>query len=181
MDGPTHEGRDAPTLETERLLLRVPGDDDLPALVRVFGDPEVMRYVADGMPRDLKALEESQCRIEEHWRAYGFGPLVALERAGGRLVGEAGLQVLEGGPDVELTYSFARAVWGQGYGVEAGAAVLRWAFGPLELPRVVAVVYPANVASRRVLERLGFAATGRGRHYGADLLEFELSRQSFAG
>ena len=58
-----------------------------------------------------------------------------VERASGRLVGEAGLQVLEAGPDVELTYTLARDAWGRGYATEAGARVLRWAFAGLRLPR----------------------------------------------
>ena len=74
-------------------------------------------------------------------------------------MGEAGLQLLEAGPDVELGYTLARAAWGRGYATEAARAVLRWAFAGLRLPRVVAVADPANTASLRVLEKLGM----RGR------------------
>ena len=90
-------------------------------------------------------------------RRTGSG-LLADRRAGpGRLVGEAGLQELEAGPDVEVGYTLARAAWGRGYATEAARAVLRWGFAGLRLPRVVAVADPANRASLRVLEKLGMA------------------------
>ena len=83
-----------------------------------------------------------------------------MERASGRLVGEAGLQPLDGGPDVELTYTLARAAWGRGYATEAARAVLRWAFAGLLLPRVEAVADPGNHASLRVLEKAGMVPLG---------------------
>ena len=73
-------------------------------------------------------------------------------------MGEAGLQVLEAGPDVELGYTLARAAWGRGYATEAARAVLRWGFAGLRLPRVVAVADPANAASLHVLDKLGHDA-----------------------
>ncbi|MBN2204673.1 MAG: GNAT family N-acetyltransferase, partial [Thermoleophilia bacterium] len=142
-------------LHTERLILRRFADDDTERLLEVFGDPEVMRHVGRGVPLDRDELVASQARVREHWRVHGLGPLAVVERATGRLVGEGGLQLLEGGPDVELTYTLARAVWGRGYATEAAAAVLEWGFGTLGLTRIVGVAYPDNTASQRVLGKLG--------------------------
>ncbi|MEE4275659.1 MAG: GNAT family N-acetyltransferase, partial [Thermoleophilia bacterium] len=114
----------------------------------------------------------SQARVEGHWRAHGFGPLAVVERATGGLVGEGGLQLLEGGPDVELTYTLARSAWGVGYAPEAAAALLAWGFGALGLTRIVGVVYPANTASQRVLEKVGMRRVGLRRCYGAELVEY---------
>ena len=90
-------------------------------------------------------------------------------------MGEAGLQALEGGPDVELTYTLARAVWGRGYATEAARAILVWGFAGLRLRRLVAVAYPGNTASVRVLEKLGMAPQGTRFCYGAVLAEHALT------
>ena len=170
--------RDAawPPLTTERLQLRRFTADDLEALHEVFGDAEVMRYVgATGRALDAGQLAASQARVREHWDRYGSGPLAVVERASGRLVGEAGLQVLEGGPDVELTYTLARAAWGRGYATEAARAILVWGFAGLRLRRIVGVVYLGNAASRHVLEKLAMAPMGMRSCYGAVLAEYALT------
>jgi ribosomal-protein-alanine N-acetyltransferase len=163
-------------LHTERLILRPFADDDMERLLEVFGDPEVMRFVGRGVPLDRDGLAASQARVLEHWRRRGFGPLAVVERATGRLVGEGGLQLLEGGPDVEVTYTLARSVWGRGYATEVAAAVLEWGFGRLGLRRIVGVAYPDNSASQRVLEKVGMRRLGLRRCYGADLVEYVAER-----
>lgn len=166
----------APPLLTARLELRAFVADDLDGLFAVFGDVRVMRFVgAARRPLDRAALRSSQDRVRKHWEQYGFGPLAVVERASARLVGEAGLQVLEGGPDVELTFTLARAAWGRGYATEAARAVLAWGFDGLGLERIIAVAYPQNRASRHVIEKLGMSFVGRRFCYGADLVEYELT------
>jgi RimJ/RimL family protein N-acetyltransferase len=167
-----------PPLLSARLQLRRPRDGDLTGLHRVFGDPRVMRFVgAARLPLSRGELVASQGRVREHWAQTGFGPLGVVERTSGRVIGEAGLQQLEGGPEVELTYTLARDAWGRGYATEAGRAVLAWAFGPLALSAVVAVAYPQNHASLHVLHKLGFSEDGRQRCYGAYLARFVLRRE----
>ena len=110
-----------------------------------------------------------------HWADHGFGLLAIVDRGSGRVVGEAGLQVLEGGPDVELGYTLARAAWGRGFATEAAGAVLRWAFAGLGLERLVAVADPANAASLHVLDKLGMRRVGMRHCYGARMVECALS------
>jgi RimJ/RimL family protein N-acetyltransferase len=71
-------------------------------------------------------------------------------------------------PCVEIGWRLARDHWGKGYAVEAAAVALRAAFGPLGLREVVSLTVPANVRSRRVMERLGM------RHSLADDFEHPL-------
>jgi ribosomal-protein-alanine N-acetyltransferase len=165
-----------PPLHCGRLDLRRLSGADHEALAGVFGDPEVMRFVGAGRrPLDDAAVAAALVRAEEHWDERGFGPLAVVERASGRLVGEAGLQLLEGGPDVELTYTFARAAWGRGYATEAARAVLLWGFAGLRLPRIVAVAHPSHAASLRVMHKLGMTPQGGRECYGARLDEGALT------
>ena len=165
-----------PPLLTKRLELRRFTAADLEPLEEVFGDPEVMRFVGpDRLPLSAGDLALSQANVEGHWRDHGFGPLAAVERASSRVVGEVGLQLVEGGPDVELTVTLARAVWDRGYATEAARAVLLWAFAGVRLQRLIAVADPANVGSLRVLEKIGMLPVGLRDCYGSWLAEHALT------
>jgi ribosomal-protein-alanine N-acetyltransferase len=174
-----------PPLLTDRLELRRLAAADLESLLDVFGDPEVMRFV--GSERRPLAADEVAAMVaagDAHWASCGYGPLGVVERATGRLVGEAGLQLLEAGPDVEVMYTFGRAAWGRGYATEAAVAVLRWGFAGLRLHRIVAVADPVNDRSLRVLEKLGMRCLGPRDCYGSRLVEHELTLgvwRDFAG
>ena len=166
-----------PPLVTERLELRRFTAADLEPLLAVFGDPAVMRYVGvERRPLTADEVRGLLTSAEEHWARHGFGTLAVVERATGQVLGEAGLQVLEAGPDIELTGTPGRAAWGLGYATEGARALLRWAFAGLRLPRVVAVADPENTASLRVLEKLEMRRQGRRECYGAaDMAEFDLT------
>jgi RimJ/RimL family protein N-acetyltransferase len=165
-----------PPLLTERLELRRFGGRDLAPLLAVFGDPAVMRHVgSERRPLTGDAVKVLMRTAADHWSRHGFGLLAVVERESGRVVGEAGLQVLEAGPDIELGYTLARAFWGRGYATEAARGVLHWAFAGLRLERVVAVADPANGASLRVLDKLGLRRLGMRRAYGTQMAESALS------
>jgi RimJ/RimL family protein N-acetyltransferase len=155
-------------LTTERLLLRLPESGDADALHRAFGDPEVMCYVGDGKPFSFAQTEATIERFCERWRADGFGALVVERAGGGGVVGEVdvlawdretwayGLRS-ELGPeiDLELGWTLAREAWGRGYATEAALALRDWAFRELRPPRLISMIYPANVRSQRVAQRIG--------------------------
>src|SRR5215213_5442983 len=165
-----------PEIETERLRLRGFRPEDLDALCQVFGDPEVMKYISGGKPRTREATEEGLLRSIEGWGKRGFGLWAVEEKATGRVVGYCGLIHLDDTPEIEVAYGLAKAAWGRGFAVEAARAALEFGFGELNLERIVAVVNPLNVASQRVLEKLGMKYAKNARHYGADLMYYEAQR-----
>lgn len=131
-------------------------------------DPDVVRWVGDGTPLTRASSDDLVDRIEAHWRARGFGLWAVEERAAGAFVGFAGLAVpwflpavL---PAVEVGWRLARGAWGRGYATEAGRAALGHAFGDLELAEVIATIFPANLPSVRVAEKLGMGFTGLRLH-----------------
>jgi [ribosomal protein S5]-alanine N-acetyltransferase len=125
----------------------------------VFGDPEVMRFSGGGARSPAGTLERVRGLIE-HQQRHGFSKWGVEERASGDLVGDCGIQLLEGGPDVELGFHLRPSVWGRGYATEAARACLDAAFTSLGLDQVIAIVAPGNAASVRVLEKLGMRAAG---------------------
>jgi RimJ/RimL family protein N-acetyltransferase len=152
------------TLATPRLVLRPFSPADAEAHARLYDDPDVTRWLGDGpwlgevaRARSRKTLE----RFAEGWAAHGWGVWAVTDRATGEVMGQCGLKHLVVDPaaaaEVELLYALERRHWGRGLASEAAGAALAHGFGPLALPRIIAVARPDNHASRAVLEKLGLA------------------------
>lgn len=145
-------------LETERLLLRDAQLTDADAIDRYAGDLEVVRYLAWGPNSPERTREVLEHRVTEQQvePARRRLELMIVEKASGGLVGGASLRVADSDDlDADLGYVLARAKWGQGIATEACQKLLDVAFGWLGLHRVWASTDADNVASRRVLEKLG--------------------------
>ena len=154
-------------LTTSRLWLRPFTPADHESIHAVYADPEVMRFVGNGPHRTMAETAAALRVYGEVLDRRGYSFVAVTERAGGALVGDGGLHPLGGdGPDVELGYTLARVVWGRGYATELGQALVEYAFTVLLVPRVVAQVEPANLASRHVMEKLGMTERGQRTAYG---------------
>lgn len=146
-------------VETERLILRRFTPDDVENLARLDGDPAVMRYLTGGKPtpREVIAREALPRILEEYERRDGSGKWAAVERATGAFVGWFGLRHKAGAPpgEMELGYRLRPSTWDKGYATEGAGALIRKGFTELGVTRVVANTMVVNVASRRVMEKLG--------------------------
>ncbi len=156
----------------ERLLLRPFDTVDVVAIHAIYSDPEVMRWVGTGPVHDLSETEAMLADYAAHQQAHGFSCWAVVLRAGGRLIGDAGLMTR--GDEVELGYTLARQHWGQGYGTEAARLCVQGAFHRFGLPGLIAISRPENAASIAVLTKLGFTADGQVRAYGAEHLRYRL-------
>ena len=159
-------------LRTERLLLRAPTPDDLDAWHEIYLDAEEVWY---GAPRS--SLDENRAKLLRqigHHEQYGFG--MCTVELDGETIGAAGLQHLDGGPEIEVGYRFLKEHWGNGYATESARASLDWGFGELGLERIVAVALETNVASRRVLEKCGMEEIGLTHVYGLEHVKYQLAR-----
>jgi RimJ/RimL family protein N-acetyltransferase len=144
-------------LSSERLLLREWRDDDLEPLAGLCADPVVMEHFPGPMDRDQTAAMLT--RMRAHFDRHPFGFWAAEERATGALLGFIGLAVPSFNapftPCVEIGWRLARSSWGKGLATEGAQVVLRHGFEVLHLPEIVSFTVPANVRSRRVMEKLG--------------------------
>ena len=162
------------TLETPRLRLRPLAASDEADLVALDSDPEVMRYVGSpaGVKSPAETRERARLRIREtrsgEYEPLGFWRIEG--RSDGAFHGIGALIRMPEENDVEVAYRLARSAWGQGIATEAAGALVGHALGPLALPRVVAVTYPANVASQRVLDKLGFERRGSREYKGVQAI-----------
>ncbi|MFC8509668.1 GNAT family N-acetyltransferase [Streptomyces sp. NPDC057411] len=138
-------------LRTERLVLRPVRTRDVPAVTRLWTDPEVRRHL--GGP-----VIDSVVRIRQR-RIVGAPGFHAVERAADGVV--LGLVTVESGArdgETEVSYQFLPEHWGRGYAREAVAAAVEQALR--EAPSVVAVTQEANERSRRLLDAVGLAHVG---------------------
>ena len=141
---------------TKRLFLRLFTPADEPALTHLFADPAVMRF-GDG-PRPPEWVRGWLGDTLESYARRGYGPWAVVEKVSGETIGYCGLfhyADVNGRPEIEIGYRLARAWWGRGYATEAVSAARDYAFTTLGLPRLIALIDPANVASLRVAEKAG--------------------------
>ena len=162
-------------LETARLRLRRLRPTDEAALVALDSDPEVMRYVGSpsGVRGPAETLDWSRKKILADHGRQGWWAIEG--RDDGPFHGLGLLLPMPAGGDVEVGYRLCRASWGQGIATEASGALVEYAFGTVGLARLVAVIYPDNRASRRVLEKLGFVCDGPFEYRGAHVDHFALA------
>jgi RimJ/RimL family protein N-acetyltransferase len=150
------------TIETERLLLRPFVQNDQDDLSRLHAEESFWWYPlrramtpAESEGFLLRVLADTADPGRPAFHA-------VIERSSGALIGWAGLSVPDFLPEVlpavEVGWRFGPDHRGRGYATEAGAATLGWGFEDLGLDAVVSIFEPDNVASGRVMDRLGFDA-----------------------
>lgn len=156
-----------PVLTTERLVLRGFDESDLDEYLEIMSDPEVARFVGDGLPLDRVGAWRQIAMMIGHWALRGFGLWAVEERASGALVGRIGLIEPAGWPGFELGYALGRPFWGRGYAREGGQAALTYARTVLGRAEVISVIRPANAASIRVATTLGAVRAETVQFFGA--------------
>ena len=137
-------------METERLVLREFVLSDADALALVLSDLETMKYYP--APIDQKGIQQW---IERNLRRYaedGVGLWAMVLKSSGEMIGDCGIirQHLEGEHLYEIGYHVRRDLWGQGLATEAAIACREWGFANLNVDRLISLIRPENVPSRRV-------------------------------
>lgn len=158
----TKPPRDLPELETERLLLRKMRLADAPAVFAYASDPDISRYVSWETHRTVRDSEDFLRHVTG---GYERGDLLAwglVLKEDGAFVGTCGL---DAGYEpeharAEMGYALSREHWGRGLMPEAVRTVLAFGFGSLGLNRVQARCAAENLASARVMEKVGMTYEG---------------------
>ncbi len=154
-----------PLMQTERLYMRPLEQGDLSALADLLHDPQVRRYLCDDQklpPATIAGFIVESARLDSR----GLGYWVIGERDGDPFIGVVGLTdpsdefpLMQGG--IEVLVALRPGGWGRGLATEAAMAVLARA-AEVGVDRVVAGVDVPNVASHRLMYRVGFEEVGRG-------------------
>jgi ribosomal-protein-alanine N-acetyltransferase len=150
---------------TERLVLREFEESDWPAVLAYQSDPRYLRFYppSDRSPADVRAFVSQQLVRRDERPRMAF-QLVIVHQADDRLIGNCGLRRQAGKTgQADLGYEVDPRFWGRGYATEAARALLAFGFDRLGLHRVWSRCIAENVASARVLEKLGMRLEGRLR------------------
>ncbi|MFT7171108.1 MAG: RimJ/RimL family protein N-acetyltransferase [Paracoccaceae bacterium] len=146
--------------ETPRLHVRKIGPEDCEAMLRVYGNEVVVRWVGDGEPLTREGCARWIDVTLANYERRGYGMSAVTLAATGEVVGFVGL-VHPGGQEVaELKYALGPPYWGQGYATEVAASMLDYGATEFGLRRVIATTAPENTASHRVLEKAGMVDLG---------------------
>jgi ribosomal-protein-alanine N-acetyltransferase len=165
-----------PVLETERLQLRAVLPDDAECIFRIMGDAQVMRYFGQPPMASLDQALERVSAFDEAFHQQNGIRWAITQRSSGEFMGTCGFwRLIKPHFRAELGYELAPEWWGRGVMPEAAGAALSFGFSAMGLHSVEAQIHPANVGSRRVLEKLGFVQEGYFRENFYDLAERSFS------
>jgi RimJ/RimL family protein N-acetyltransferase len=167
-----------PTLETERLKLRMWRNEDFEPFAQMCADQDVMRYLGWKILDRLEAWRNMAFHVG-HWHLRGFGHWAVEEKSSGNFIGRLGFLDPEGWPAFEIGWTLARESWGKGYATEGARRALQYAFNELDKSHVISLIHPENKNSIRVAERLGEKEEGKTVLFGHDVLIYGIDRQDF--
>ena len=151
-----------PTLSTDRLILRPHRAEDYEPFAAMMAEPQVAEFITfNGKPQTRGESWRILAAIIGCWTLRGFGMWAVEERASGRYLGRVGPWQPEGWPGFEIGWGLSGAAQGKGYATEAAQAAIDWSRATLGVGRILHIIHPDNVPSRRVAERLGAAIVGQ--------------------
>ena len=147
-------------LTTDRLALRRFAADDFDWFAELNQDVEVTRYTG-GVKDRPQARDLFNGRILTYYDENpGLGIWMTVERATGEPVGYHLINHIAGETIIQIGYTLKKSAWGRGFATEGAAALLRYGFLDLNLPRIVGMTDRDNVQSQRVLEKIGLRRNG---------------------
>lgn len=149
-----------PTLETDRLALRPIAADDAYVLHRISNEPGVRRYLWDDEPVEKATIRDLISQSIQMYLEEGIGLFGVRRRGSESFIGFCGFVRLEGMQEPELAYELTQEAWGEGIATEAVLACMCHGFVAAGLQRTIAGADTPNVASARVIEKLGMRFVG---------------------
>ncbi|MCB0480267.1 MAG: GNAT family N-acetyltransferase [Flavobacteriales bacterium] len=166
-------------IETKRFELRELVLEDSQMFYALNLDPEVTRYTGD---RAFQSIGQAWHFLEEYIETVyprdGFGRWAILDKKTGAKWGWAGLKKRENG-EIDLGYRLFQEYWGKGCAGEVGEGCLRHAFVNLKLESLIAEAVSENIASIRVMEKLGFKYLRDGVDHGFETKIYSISQPEY--
>jgi ribosomal-protein-alanine N-acetyltransferase len=148
-------------VETERFLLREFVEADAQGLYELDSDPEVHKYLGNKPISSIEACFDIIQHIRKQYRENGIGRWAIVDKATNAFVGWTGLKyetsIRSDAPYHDLGYRIIRKYWNQGIATETAVASLRYGFHQLNLPEIFAAAHLDNLASNKILAKIGFS------------------------
>ena len=165
-----------PSIRTIHLTLQPLQMEDANVLHRIYQSEGVLRYFPNPIPPPLDRVQRFVATQQAHWEKYGYGNWGILPAGELEIIGWAGLQYLPELDQTEVGFLLDRPFWGKGYATEAALASIQFGFEHFNLARIIALVHPDNIASRRVIEKCRMVLKGAIPLWGIELLRYQLEK-----
>ncbi len=165
--------------ETERLIIRRFTFDDLPKLVELRSDEEVIKYLGGRRLQNSEAIEKRLQFYVDCYAKFGYGMCAMIWKETDEMIGWCGLQPLEETGETEVGYGMIKEFWGKGIGYECAKAWLEYGFKTGGAERIVAVADPENTGSWRIMEKCGMKYERTDEHYGMNCVFYGISKEEF--
>jgi RimJ/RimL family protein N-acetyltransferase len=166
----------APTLETERLVLRAHRIEDFSACDALWSDPVVTRFI--GVPSTPEQTWSRLLRYAGHWLLLGFGYWVVQEKSTGNFLGEVGFADFKRdlepllGTVPEAGWVFASSAHGKGFALEAVQVIHIWGAKHFQTSKSACLIHPDNEPSLRLAAKMGYRELVQGLYKGEPTLIF---------
>lgn len=167
--------------ETQRLILREITIKDADSMFEMDSDPEVHKYLGNNPVKSLDQIYEVIAFIQKQYLEYGVARWAVVRKEDNKFIGWCGLKFrndeINGIKNFyDLGYRFNKKYWGQGYATESSIACLDYGFSKLRINVIYAMAELENIASNRVLEKLGMVCTNKVMHEGVENNWYEIKK-----
>ena len=159
--------------ETKRLILREITANDTEQAYLLNLDPEVIRYTGD---KPFKNSEEAKIFLENynHYKKYGFGRWGVIDKTNSEFLGWCGLKFIEKNNEYDVGFRFFKKHWGKGYATESARACIELGFTKFNMSVIIGRAAKQNVASIKVLQKLGMSYFKDDDCHGEDAVVYKI-------
>jgi ribosomal-protein-alanine N-acetyltransferase len=175
-------------LETERLIMRDVQESDLYGMFTLDSDPLVHKYLGNNPIKTRAKAAEIIQFIQKQYRDLGIGRFAAIEKSSREFIGWSGLKLntgeketLNGKTDFyDIGFRFIPGYWGKGYATESSVAVLDFGFNKLNLKTICGAAEKGNLASNKVLQKIGLKFINEFTYDTVACNWYELNKDDYA-
>lgn len=144
------------SIETERLLLRPTDLSDVAFILELLNSPKFLEHIGD---REVRTIEDAEnyinTRVFPQFESLGYGSYTVIEKASGKAIGTCGLYDRPNLEVNDIGFAFLEPYEGKGMGYESARALVERVAKDFGIKKVSAITTDANLASQKLIERLG--------------------------
>jgi RimJ/RimL family protein N-acetyltransferase len=146
------------TVETPRLLLRLPQPADAHRFLEMHQDPEVIERKQVTLTEPVGGIDLALRNIDRmlrHWQVRGYGQWAVVEKTTNDVMGCVGFFHPDPWPGIDLGWIIHRSRWNMGFGSEAARAAIQWAWDSTEIDHIISLIAPDDLRSIRIATKIG--------------------------
>ena len=173
-------------IETDRLILRDILDSDLEGMFQLDSNPIVHKYLGNKPVKTRKEIKDVIAFIQQQYKERGIGRWAAIEKSSGDFIGWSGLKLNMKDEELnnkvnfyDVGYRFIPRYWGKKYATESALAALEYGFNTMNLKTIVGAAEEENIASNKVLQKIGLKYINHFFVDGVTALWYELKKEEY--